>query len=169
MNNLKNLFKQPLKKVPNSIAIFILIIALLGFVDAGYLTVEHYRNVVPPCSLTAECEQVLTSSYSVVMGVPVSLAGAIYYLLIMIGAFGYLESKNVKLLKFTLLLTIAGLLASLWFVYVQVFIIHSYCAYCLGSALTSIILFVTSMNVLMRYQIAGESDVCAEIPNDQNK
>lgn len=152
MIHLKQLLKQPLKAVPNSIVIFLLIVALIGFIDAGYLTIEHYQGRIPPCSITAGCEVVLTSAYSVVLGVPVSLAGTIYYLSILIGAFAYLESKNKNILKWTLLLTALGLGASLWFVYIQVFTLHSYCVYCLGSAFTSIILFVTAMEVLKKYQ-----------------
>jgi uncharacterized membrane protein len=152
MQNLKQLSMKPLKAIPTSTAIFLLVVALIGFVDAGYLTVEHYQGRVPPCSITAGCEQVLTSSYAVVAGIPVSLAGLIYYFLILVGVFAYLESKNTTLLKVAMLLTIVGLLASLWFVYIQVFIIHSYCLYCLGSAFTSTILFVTAMEVFARYQ-----------------
>ncbi len=153
MKNLKKLLKQPLKIVPNSLAIFLLIIAFIGFIDAGYLTVNHFQNVVPPCSIVAGCESVLTSSYAVIFGIPIALVGAIYYLLVLIGVSAFLESKNVEILKWTLFFTLIGFLSSLWLIYIQAFILNSYCLYCLGSALTSTILFVTSMEVLRRYQI----------------
>jgi uncharacterized membrane protein len=142
--------------VPNSVAIFLLIVALIGFIDAGYLTVEHFQGRVPPCSITGGCETVLTSPYAVILGVPVSLAGVIYYLLILIGTSAFLESKNLNILKWTLLVTAFGLGASLWFMYIQVFVLHSYCAYCLGSAFTSIILFAASMEAIKKYQIELE-------------
>jgi uncharacterized membrane protein len=150
--NLKQLLKNPLQAVPNNIIIFLLIIALLGFVDASYLTVEHYQGRIPPCSITAGCDLVLTSSYSVVLGIPVSLMGSIFYLIVLIGVFGYLESKKTWLLKWTLLLTVFGLVASMWFVYIQVFVIHSYCLYCLGSAFTSTVLFAVAMEIFRKYQ-----------------
>ena len=152
MQNLKNLFKKPLRPLPNSIAIFLLIVALVGFVDASYLTIEHFQGRIPPCSITGGCEQVLTSSYSEVLGIPVSLTGAIFYLLVLVGAFSYLESKKTKFLKWTLILTIPAFLSSLWFVYIQVFTLYSYCIYCLGSFLTSTILFVTAMETFWKYQ-----------------
>ncbi|MCX6719376.1 MAG: hypothetical protein NTZ38_03320, partial [Candidatus Taylorbacteria bacterium] len=74
--------------------------------------------------------------------------GSFYYLVVLIGLFAYLESGNLKIIKQTLLLTFLGLLASLGFIYVQVFIIGSYCAYCMGSAITSTILFVTSVGII---------------------
>lgn len=151
MRNLNQLLNSKLAQVPNSIIVLVLFVALLGFIDAGYLTVEHYKNTIPPCSVTGGCEVVLTSIYSKILGIPVSLLGSIFYLLILIGAFAYLESKNDKFLKWSLLLTIPGFIFALWFVYVQIFILHSYCIYCLVSFLTTTILFTLSMKIFAKY------------------
>ena len=53
-------------KVSTGAVVFLFIVALIGFADASYLTVEHYRNVIPPCT-TSGCETVLTSSYSTIL------------------------------------------------------------------------------------------------------
>lgn len=153
MKNLKQLLKQPLKAVPSSIIIFLLIVALIGFVDASYLTIEHFRGVIPPCTVTSDCGLVLTSSYSVIYGMPMSLLGAIYYLTILVGLFAYLDTKNAKILKWTLLITIFGLLASLSLIYVQVFVLYSYCLYCIISATVSVVLFISAMEVLEKYRM----------------
>ena len=158
MNHLKLLLKRPLSKVSNGHAIALLVIALLGFADAAFLTVEHYRGVVPPCT-TAGCDLVLTSQYSTLFGVPTSLLGALYYLAILVAAFIFLEAKHIggateshhfSILKWALIATVLGFLMSLWFIYLQVFIIHSYCLYCLGSALTSTVLFIVAMHALKK-------------------
>jgi len=155
---------RPLTKAGSGAVIFFFIVALLGFADATYLTVEHYRNVIPPCSATAGCETVLTSQYSEVLGFPVSLGGAIYYFAVMVGSLLYLESKHLSanvrshhwaILKWTLFATTLGLLASLWFVYLQAFVIHSYCQYCLGSAFTSTVLFITAMEIIRKNEEAS--------------
>ncbi len=151
MQNLKILLIRPLSLVPNKVAVLVLLIALIGFADAGYLTIEHFQGVVPPCTITTGCEQVLTSPFSIVLGLPVSLLGAIYYALVAAGAFAYLEGKHERLFRWSLGMTIFGLIASLWFVFLQMFIIHSYCAYCLGSALTSTILFIVACFVFKKY------------------
>ncbi len=149
---------RPLNNPPTKGVVFFLIVAILGFSDASYLTIEHYRNVIPPCT-TGGCETVLTSAYSVVLGIPVSLLGALFYLAMAMGVFLYLESKLVggtvrpfhrAVLKCTLISTVFGLFASVWFLYLQAFVIHSYCQYCLGSALTSTILFITAAVILAR-------------------
>lgn len=161
MNYLKKLFSQPLPEIRTRAVLVVLVIALLGFADAGFLTFEHYRGVVPPCGIESGCEKVLTSEYSFIAGIPVSLLGAIYYFLIALGAFVYLESRHgagavaahhSQILKWTLLATTAGLIMSLWFLYVQAFVLHSYCLYCLGSAATSIALFITANIILWKSQ-----------------
>ncbi len=134
------------------------IVALIGFADATYLTIEHFRGVIPPCSLTADCDLVLTSSYAIVFGIPVALVGALYYLLTLIGLFAYIDTKNTALLKWTLLFTIFGLLASFALIYIQVFVLYSYCMYCIGSALVSTILFITAMEVIEKYRIIDIND-----------
>ena len=136
--------------------ISIFVIALIGFADASYLTVEHFQGKIPPCSVVEGCERVLTSSYSVVAGIPVSLAGSIYYLLVLIGLFAYFDTKNESILKWTLHLTALGFLASLAFLYLQAFVIHSYCLYCLGSIATSTAIFAIALFVMKRYSIVHE-------------
>ncbi|MEK9183986.1 MAG: vitamin K epoxide reductase family protein, partial [Patescibacteria group bacterium] len=90
------------------------------------------------------CDTVTTSKYSAVAGMPVALMGAIYYLVIFILAISYLESKKDRLAFLISRFTIIGFLASLWFVYLQVFVLKALCLYCLFSALTSTALFAIS-------------------------
>jgi uncharacterized membrane protein len=154
MIRLKHLFKQPLSAVPTKLAVFLLVIALLGFADASYLTIEHYQGVVPPCSVVSGCETVLTSSYSVIGGVPVSLLGAVFYFVVLVGICAFLESKKTAPLKWALLCTVFGFLFSLWFIYVQARILDAWCLYCLGSAFTSTILFITACVTFNKYLVS---------------
>ncbi len=164
MQNLKHLLTRPLQRLPSSLIIAIFVVALIGFVDATYLSVEHFRGVIPPCSITGGCEKVLTSSYAVVLSIPVSLAGSVYYLLIAIGSLIYLESKHIsklekhnsEILRLSLFLTVPGFLASVWFTALQIFVIHSYCAYCLGSAIITTVLFILTLVVFRRFGAVKE-------------
>lgn len=151
MKHLKQLLNKPLDKVSSRVAIFVLVVSFLGFIDSSYLAIKHFEGVIPPCSITGGCEEVLTSVYSKILGIPVSLLGSIYYLLIMVGSFAFLESKKHSLLKWSLLLTIPGFIASLWFVFIQVFTLGSYCIYCLGSFLSTTVLFVIAMEVFSQH------------------
>ncbi len=151
MQHLKNLLKTPLRTVPLSIVSGALVIALIGFADAAYLTLEHFRGVIPPCTI-AGCDVVLTSAYSVVAGIPVSLAGVGYYLTILIGLFIYVESRNLNVLRWTLLATVIGLVSTLWFLFVQAVLLKAFCQYCLLSAFTSIVLFAIACWVFSKYR-----------------
>ena len=156
MKRLHQHLKRPLAEVRSAVVIAFLVIALLGFADSAFLTVEHYRGVIPPCT-TEGCDTVLTSQYSDIFGIPVSLLGSFYYLMIAIGSFIYLESRHGRgevakihssILKWTFMTTALGFGMSLWFVYLQAFVIHAWCQYCLGSAATSTALFVVSILIL---------------------
>ncbi len=124
-----------------------LVVSLVGFADATYLTAKHYSKTPIVCVLLEGCEQVTTSRYAIVYGVPVALGGAIYYLVILLGAILYLDTREDKVLYGVALLTPLGFLASLWFLYVQMFILHAWCVYCLASAFTSIVLFALGCTV----------------------
>jgi uncharacterized membrane protein len=51
------------------------ILALLGFLDATYLTVTQYAGQSVACGPGGSCEVVLTSRYAALFGVPISAFG----------------------------------------------------------------------------------------------
>lgn len=144
------MFKNVWKAIPNSIVIAMAVISLLGFLDATYLTVEFFRGVIPNCGNFTGCETVTTSPYSAIGGVPVALFGALYYLSIFLGVMLYVDQRDVRVLQWVSRFTVAGLLASAVFVYLQVAVIGAWCLYCVASAVTSTLLFALGMWVLSR-------------------
>ena len=122
--------------------------ALAGFLDSAYLAIKHYVGGPVPCSILNGCEKVLQSPYAQIFGIPVSLFGAIYYFLIIIAILIYFDSRRIWPLCIVAMLVSLGFLASLWFVYLQVFVIESLCLYCLGSAVSTTALLVLSVFVL---------------------
>lgn len=168
MRHLKRSLTLPLAEAKTGAVLFFLVTAIVGFADAAYLTIEHYRGVIPPCTIIEGCEVVLTSSYATIFGVPTALLGAIYYLVVALGAFIYLESKHgggkvaahhSAILKWTLTATALGFGMSLWFVYLQLVILRSICVYCTLSALTSTVLFVTAIVILRKSSKAQPEDM----------
>ena len=131
------------------IAITFIVLSAIGFLDATYLTIEHYRGSVPPCAI-AGCEIVLKSGQSAVVGIPVALLGVIYYLTILILSIAYLESGKITILRLASYLTIIGIIASAYFVYLQFFVIGQICQYCMISAGTSMGLFVAGAHNLRK-------------------
>jgi uncharacterized membrane protein len=150
--NSKNFLTTPLQRQLSRAAfVFLFIVAVLGFMDATYLTIEHYSNVIPPCSI-GSCETVLSSSWATVGGVPVALAGAVYYLFILVLLMVYRDGKNEKVLRATLVFTVLGMIATIYFVALQLFVLHAICIYCMGSAITSTTLFISALVILKKYR-----------------
>lgn len=163
MKNFLRSFATPLRPVSAKWAVIVLIIAILGFADSAYLTFEHYKGTIPPCTIVEGCEIVMTSAYSTILGVPVALGGVIFYLLVAIGAFAYLEGRHERMFRYALALTFAGFLFTLWFLFVQAVLLKSYCLYCLGSALTSTLLLILSVVIIKKHGAGQLSPTDEEI------
>lgn len=120
----------------------ILLFSLIGFSDAFYLTIKHYQGASVVCLMIQGCDRVTASVYSTIAGIPVALLGVFYYFLILLLAVSYLRNRNEKRFKKLMWVSLAGFLASLWFVYLQIFVIKAICIYCMVSAFTSIATFL---------------------------
>ncbi|OGI72688.1 hypothetical protein A3J61_00140 [Candidatus Nomurabacteria bacterium RIFCSPHIGHO2_02_FULL_38_15] len=131
------------------IAIVFVVISALGFIDATYLTFQHFSGNIPPCTIDG-CEIVLTSQYATIAGIPVALLGSIYYLTLLILSILFLDSKKVNILRLASYITIAGLGTSLYLVYLMFFVIQAVCQYCLVSATTSTLLFIAGLYVIFK-------------------
>jgi uncharacterized membrane protein len=112
------------------------LLSLLGLADATYLTIEHVTGQSVRCTIIAGCSEVLSSRYAVVSGVPLALVGAAAYFTVFalatLAAFGYRFAPTILNV-----LVASMVLVSLWLIYLQAFVIHSFCQYCLFSAAIS--------------------------------
>lgn len=107
-------------------------IASFGLLDSGYLTVKHVQGSYIRCG--DECSAVLGSSYAEgIGGVPLAGFGAAAYLTVLVAtilaACGSSRGRHV----FTAM-SIFMALFSVWLIYLQAFVIHSFCKYCLASS-----------------------------------
>jgi len=114
-------------------------VSLIGLGDAIYLTVQHLTGQSARCTVISGCSEVLSSSYAVVAGVPLAAIGAAAYFsvfsLAILAAFGYRMAG-------TLLVVLVGVmfLMTLWLTFLQAFVIHHFCQFCLLSALVTLVL-----------------------------
>jgi uncharacterized membrane protein len=107
--------------------------ALAGLADAVYLTVQFLSGETAVCGGSADCFRVLGSAYSRIGQIPVAGLGALAYFgvfsLSVFAAFGYLRAR-----KLFAVLVWAMFAGTLWFLFVQAFLLHAFCRYCLFSA-----------------------------------
>ena len=115
------------------------IIALLGLADATFLTVAHLTGDDAVCGSFAGCSVVLGSAYATIKGIPTAAFGAMAYFTVfsaaILAAFGYTRARG-----FLVSLVAAMLIASLYFLYLQAFVLHAFCPFCLFSAAMTFLL-----------------------------
>ena len=106
---------------------------VLGLADATYLTVLALTGETAACGGQAGCQEVLGSAYARVAGMPVASFGVVGYFTAFtfatFAAFNYTRAR-----KFFALTVGALFAATLWLLYVQAFLLHAFCRYCLFSA-----------------------------------
>ena len=115
------------------------IVSLAGLADATYLSVQALTGETLSCGGSPDCFRVLGSAYAKVGGIPVALLGALAYFTVFtfatFAAFGYARARI-----FLIPIIGAMFLGTLWLLYVQAFLLHAYCRYCLFSAATTFLL-----------------------------
>ncbi len=117
----------------------ILLVALLGVVDASLALKVHYDTGTEPCSINEhwDCGIVNHSPFSVIHGVPVAAIGIAGYLLT--GALAFARRK------FLLLLTASvGFDLSLCLTLIEKFVLEVWCLYCvLSQGIIALLLLIS--------------------------
>lgn len=125
-----------------------LIAAVIGAIDATYLTwvkLSHNETLCSPGF--GDCYTVNTSRYAEVYGIPIALLGLGTYLAII--ALLLFEEKtdflreNGSMLLFGI--SLIGVLYSAYLSYLEEFVIHAWCPYCILSALAMVAIFIVSI------------------------
>lgn len=126
------------------------IVALLGLADGVYLTVEHVTGRTAECIASSGCQDVLSSTYAAIGPVPLAALGAVAYFAAfstaLLSAFGYRKCEALFAL-------IVGIMfaTTLWLLYLQAFVLHAFCDYCLFSAgVTTMLTAMAATNALLR-------------------
>jgi len=98
----------------------------VGLADSLYLTFFE-ANAIASCGPSASlgCASVLASSYSRLLGMPISLLAAIWFLVM-----AWNQALRQPSYWLTVLLSALGLLAIAYLIYVELFLLGAFCAYC---------------------------------------
>jgi len=134
----------PSESSPKKLAWLYLIAATLslgGLADAIYLTVQDITRASLRCTIISGCSEVLASKYAHIGSLPLASLGAfayfVFFSLAILAAFGYAFVRPFLTILVTLMF-----LTSLWLIYLQAFVIHHFCQYCLLSTAVTTILLV---------------------------
>jgi uncharacterized membrane protein len=124
------------------------LLSLAGLFLGAYLTLYHYGYIGSLACNVGSCEKVQSSRWSMFLGVPVATWGVGFYLA-MLGLTiagmqeRYADSRTLSLIL--VVLTAGGLLFTAWLNYLEGFVIHAWCEWCLGSASIVLVLFALAV------------------------
>ena len=109
------------------------VISLAGLVDATYLAVLALSGEAAACGGSTGCFEVLGSAYARIGGVPVAIFGVLGYFaaftFAIFARFGYKRARGLFAMTVWTMFTM-----TLWLLYLQAFVLHAFCRYCLFSA-----------------------------------
>jgi uncharacterized membrane protein len=142
-----------------------LVLTVIGLAIAGYIVFAELTNTQTACPQTStfNCDLVQHSIYSKVGPIPVAWLGLLGYIgILLILLFEtnvpFLAERG-KLIVFAF--TLFGVLFSGYLTAIEAFVLHAWCVWCVGSAITMTVLFVVSLVRLWR----GPADL--ELEDDE--
>jgi uncharacterized membrane protein len=126
----------------------IALLALVGFFVALYLWL-HALGVGGPLKCgTGGCDTVQTSRWAVFLGLPVAFYGVVGYFAIFVVAIVALRPAALLQRGWSLLLVAlasGGVLFTAYLTYIELFVLHAICRWCVGSAVIITAIWVVSL------------------------
>lgn len=123
---------------------------IVGLVIASYLSIVELAGNAPYCGPIKGCEEVALSQYSRIGGVPVAVFGVGLSLLLLTLALAWWRTDLYGLLLAHYGLSMAGVIFEIYFLYLQLFVIHAVCIWCTSYGVSLILRFVVAFIVWLR-------------------
>ena len=124
----------------NRVRWWIVVLSIVGVVAAGTSTYTHFQLVRDPgytafCDVSAavSCAQVYQSRFGSVQGVPVALAGVLWFLLVLLLAFAdarVSERSQQNIGGYLLVWSTLGLAIAMYMAYASFFVLQTICLMC---------------------------------------
>lgn len=121
-------------------------LSIVGLLDAAYLT---YIKLIEDgiCAVSSGCEVVNTSQFAVMWGIPIAAIGGAAYLVILAALLLEPRSEffdlNGPLVVFGL--SLVGVLYSAYLTYLELYVIHAICPFCVVSAIVLVLMLIVSI------------------------
>jgi uncharacterized membrane protein len=124
------------------------IVSLVGLGDAIYLTIQDLTGQNLRCTIITGCAEVLGSKYAHLGPIPLAMLGAAAYFtffsLAILVVFGYSFARHLLPVLVAIMF-----LMTLWLTYLQAFVIHHFCQYCLlSAAVTTVLTLIVGISFL---------------------
>ena len=124
------------------------LVALVGLFVALYLWMYKAGFIGALACGAGQCETVQLSRWATLLSLPVAAWGVGFYALVFLVAFLLVQERfegSRSLSLSLLLLTGWGVIFSAWLTYVELFVIHAVCRWCVVSAVIACVLFALAL------------------------
>jgi len=129
-----------------------MVLAIIGLLDSAYLFIYKISKNNAMCLGSGDCSTVNASRFSEIKGIPVSILGFIAYLAIIILLFLEIRklysSENSNLMVFGI--SLVGVFFSAYLTYIELYVIHAVCPFCVLSAVVITLIFIISIVKLVK-------------------
>lgn len=125
------------------------LLALLGLFLSTYLLLYKAGLIGTLACGTGGCETVQLSKWATFLGVPTAAWGIAYYALVFGLEFAGVQDRwaeSRRLPVAVLVVTACGVLFSAWLTYVELWVIHAICRWCVVSAVLAVLLFALAFS-----------------------
>jgi uncharacterized membrane protein len=127
------------------------ILSLVGFLLASYIHRKKKSKKKLICPMRSNCDTVIHSDYSQIVGIPVEALGMTYYIFtgLVYSILFLLGIWSTPIAIILIGISACSVLFSIYLVSIQAFILHHFCMWCTSSAITSILIFVFAYLYIM--------------------
>lgn len=146
----------------------ILILAFCGIANAAYIAQSRISGTPLLCDIQnlSGCNIVANSQYSQLFGIPLAEYGVLFFGILFVLAALELILFDRLLRRVLQGVSLIGILASLYFTGVQVFLIGAFCVYCLASSLIALLIFILASLIEPLNRSKKQSSFAAELPKE---
>jgi uncharacterized membrane protein/glutaredoxin len=153
---------KPLREIKGWLDIAIPVLAIVGLGASIYLTYIEVTHSRALCGPVGDCNAVQSSPYAKLFGVlPISLLGAIGYIAILVTWF-WRRFRTDALSKIAgpvmYAMALFGTLFSIYLTYLELFVIHAVCIWCLSSAVIITALMLLSLPPLTQWLASSDEE-----------
>ncbi|HSS35033.1 MAG TPA: vitamin K epoxide reductase family protein [Patescibacteria group bacterium] len=120
-------------------------IAAVGVAIAAYLTVTKLSGGLPVCGPSHGCEDVALSVYSSIFGIPTAAFGLLFSTVVALLGLGWWRLGDRRAVIAAYGLGLFGILFVAYLTYLELFVIHAICVWCVGYGLTVVIGWVVAL------------------------
>jgi uncharacterized membrane protein len=129
-------------------------LALVGVFVSTYLTLYKLGYIGTLNCAIGSCETVNTSRWATFFGMPVAAWGLGFYLVALTVAFMSVQERYADSRKMAVALAVLtgwGTVLSGWLTYLELFVIHAICIWCVTSACIVLLMFLVSLADLREF------------------